>query len=415
MVEVEEDVLRVGPNFEFLMNNYEEVARKMSIIQLEGGSRSGKTYAICQFICWYLLNNTGKTVTIARDKMTYLKNTLLLDFKVAMEAFGIDVNIPDVKMQFKFNDNLIRFVGLNDDPMRAHGLKQDVLWVNEVMSVPEFTLNQLRQRTDGFTILDYNPSSTKHYVYKYPNNEDVKFFVTTVFDNPFAPPANIQQIRSYEPTEKNKLLGTADKFMWMVYGLGLRSDAETTIYTEWDYFDEDDNVVDIKNNYDYRFIGLDFGYSQDPAAAVEVLISGRNLYVTPILYETGLLNSDLAKLLKPHLDSKTYVIADSAEPKSIAELNALQIPTIPCVKGPDSINSGINKVKEYKLFINKKGVPLINKRGEPLRNKLVEELENYRRDKVKTGEFAGEILPKPLDRDNHFLDALRYAVTRFNQ
>lgn len=380
-------------NFEFLYDNYQDYF----LLQLEGGTRSGKTWAVSEFICWYLKNHTGKTITIARDKMTHLKKTLLLDFKIAMRAFGITSHINKTSMEFTCNGNIIRFVGINDDIMLAHGLTQDVLWVNECMSVSKDTMDQLEQRTKELMIIDYNPSASVSYVYDYPKQTHTAFKRTTIFDNPFAPKAAVRKVLSYEPTEKNKLLGTADKFKWEVYGLGRRCDEETIIYKQWDYFDRSKIT-----EYNYRFIGLDFGYSQDPAAAIEVLIDGNNLYVSELIYETGLLNSQLADKLRPHLDRKTYIVADSAEPKSIAELNRLGLSTWKCVKGADSIRSGINKVKEYRLFINKKDV------------NLQLELQNYKWDKVKTGEYAGDILPKPVDKNNHLLDALRYAVTRFD-
>ena len=381
-------VYEVGSNFDFISKNY----LSKTGICLEGGSRSGKTWDTIAFICWYVNTHTGKVITIGRDKLTVLRKTLLVDWQQIAPRFGI-TELNRSEMNLTYNGNLIRFVGLNDDIMAAHGLTQDIFWVNESMSISRDTFDQLEQRTADFWILDYNPSSSIHWLYDLEKREDTALHRSTVLDNPFAPRKVREKILSYEPTERNKELGTADSYKWKVYGLGIRAQAEETVFKQWQYFDE------APEQYDFRVLGLDFGYSNDPSALIECIIDGNNLYLTELLYEAGKTNPDLAKMIKPYVGNDTYVVADSAEPKSIAELIRADIPVIAAQKGQGSVSYGIDKLKSYKLWVNKKSVNLQN------------EFVNY---KFKKDDKTGRVLNQPVDEWNHLIDAARYAITKFN-
>ena len=151
--------------------------------------------------------------------------------------------------------------------------------------------------------------------------------------------------------------------------------------------------------YDFKVYGLDFGYSTDPVAMVEVLKNGNNLYITEMIYETGLTNPMIADKIKKLCSdlSGVYVVVDSAEPKSRDELILSGIPAIACVKGADSVRHGINKLKSFKLHLNKKSL------------NLQSEFHSYRYAKNRDG----SLLANPIDKDNHLMDAARYAITRF--
>jgi phage terminase large subunit len=367
-------------------------------ITLEGGSRSGKTTDACQFIVWYCLHNTGKVITVGRDQLTALRQTLLIDFKQVLKWWGRTEKVIGVNPYIEINGNLIRFIGTNDDLMKTHGLTQDVFWLNEAMNISKDTIDQLEQRTSEFFIIDYNPSAKKHHIYSMEKRPDVVICKSTVLDNSFVPTKARNKILSYEPTKDNIELGTADEYKWQVYGLGKRTSLEGLIFTTFNTFEE------TPKDYDLKIYGLDFGYSNDPSACVEVIISGSNLYITELLYEVGLTNRDLLRVLDKEINRDNYVVCDSAEPKSITELRMgdedkgiVGLSALGAKKGGGSINWGINKIKSYKVHLNSKSL------------NLIDEFESY---KWKT-DRTNELLAVPEDKNNHLIDAIRYALSLY--
>jgi len=139
---------------------------------------------------------------------------------------------------------------------------------------------------------------------------------------------------------------------------------------------------------------LDFGYTNDPTAYIEVRKVGDKLYLDEILYQTGLTNEDICKKIPEF--KKVETIADSAEPKSIEEIFRKGFFIKPCVKGKDSINNGINLLKQYELYVTKRSV------------NLIKELRNYSWKQDKDGGY----LNQPIDNWNHALDSVRYVALK---
>jgi phage terminase large subunit len=375
-------------NFEFLLEHHQNTRALL----LEGGSRSGKTTDTCQFLVWYCLNNTGKVITVGRDTLTTLRATLLIDFKQVLRWWGRSEQLVGVNPQITINDNLIRFIGTNDDLMKTHGLTQDVFWLNEAMNISKDTIDQLEQRTSEFFILDYNPSALEHHIYEMELRDDVKLLKTTVLDNAFAPLEAKKKILSYEPTPKNIALGTADQYKWEVYGLGKRAVQDGLVFPNWETYSIE------PDGYDLKIYGLDFGYTNDPTACVEVLVNGNNIFVKELIYETGLGNADIADRLKD-LDKNCYIVADSAEPKSIDELRMLGLSVTGSIKGADSIRNGIAKIKSKKIHLH------VNS------DNLIKEFKSYQ---YKKDRQSNKILNIPIEGKDHLIDALRYSLTLFN-
>ena len=147
-----------------------------------------------------------------------------------------------------------------------------------------------------------------------------------------------------------------------------------------------------------QLAGLDFGYVNDPTAIVISLLDEDNkaIYVLNEFYQTGLLNDEIANVLKGMGLEKSPVVADSAEKKSIEEIRRSGIRRIQAsAKGPDSVNQGIQKLQQYHLIVD------------PACSNLLEELENYSWQKDRS---TGEYVNKPIDKYNHCLDALRYSL-----
>ena len=139
---------------------------------------------------------------------------------------------------------------------------------------------------------------------------------------------------------------------------------------------------------------MDFGYANDPNGCVQTIINGNNIYITEILYEKGLLNGDIAKIIRP-FSKDDLVFCDSAEPKSIADLRLNhQIQAVPAKKGAGTIIEGIKRIKSFKIHLNKKSLNLQN------------EFQNY-----SYIEKAGKTIPE--DKNNHLIDALRYSLAHY--
>lgn len=422
-----------GVNYTFIMRNYlksmklieeEELtgvpSNRVRGIGLEGASRTGKTWDICMFICWYVNNNRCKQVSICRDYFATLRKTIYETLKTVWGLWGMPLDVFNkTASDIVYRDNTIRFVGINDNIMTAHGLESDVLIINEAMGIAKATADQLEQRTKEFFIYDYNPSATSSWLFDLEKRTDYKLKKTTIFDNPYAPKNARKKILSYAHPdsddlhiaikagfteakwhkfkERNVLNGTADKFMWEVYGLGFRTVSENLIFKGIDiYYNEPEGD-------DWVLYGGDFGYKNDPTALVRVTKSGRNLYLRQYIYSTGLLNGDIAELmLEQGLDDQISVW-DSAEQKSIEELRKLDIPADGAEKGPNSIAYGIQLLQQYRIFVHVDSVD------------LKAEFDTYQWAKDRQGEFKRNVAGNrvPVDKDNHAIDAVRYAVTYY--
>jgi len=138
--------------------------------------------------------------------------------------------------------------------------------------------------------------------------------------------------------------------------------------------------------------GLDFGFASDPAALVKCHKHNGKLWLEQLIYETGLTNEDLhQRMTRLGIPRNAQIIADSAEPKSIEELRRKGWNIQPAYKGPDSIRNGIDKIKQYEVFMS------------PNSDDLRKEYELY---------CWREGTDKPIDDNNHAIDAVRYALSK---
>jgi hypothetical protein len=162
---------------------------------------------------------------------------------------------------------------------------------------------------------------------------------------------------------------------------------ESLIYHDWqpcEFFPKDADVI---------FSGLDFGFSNDPTALVRIAKLGNKLYLDEVIYEKGLTNSDLAKKIKLYPDKLNEIYCDSADPKSIEELRREGLKVVKAVKGNDSVNAGISKLREYEVYYTRRS------------KNIKKEIDNYQWLTV-----GGKPINKPIDDWNHSLDSIRYAV-----
>lgn len=394
----------INPNLALLVkacseqcyNDDEELIAGRRGVVLEGGSRSGKTWAWIDFIIWICTNvETNCTINIIRDTYNSFKTTIYNDLKQRLSDYNLENPFLDKKevKSFKIFGNTINLLGA-DKVSTFLGAQCDYAIFNEANNIQKEIFDQQEQRCKKFWVSDYNPSSTFHYIY---NNiiprDDVGFLRTTLLANPFVSIQEKKKILSYEPTAFNIKQGTADDHLWRCYGLGLRSSPRGLVFPNIIWIDK--LPVDL-DNLGY---GLDFGYTNDPLSFSIHGTKGKNMYSENLIYEP-IENADLIIEMFERLGVERHlpIYADNADNTTIAELcdagyNVFGLKKL-------RVKQGIAQVKNYKQHF------VIN-------NNIKKEQENY-----KYREINGKQLEEPIDKFNHFFDDLRYytyGITQENQ
>jgi phage terminase large subunit len=210
-----------------------------------------------------------------------------------------------------------------------------------------------------------------------------------MLDNPFLPEKIRRKILSYEPTEENIRNGTADNYMWEVYGLGNPAHLAGLIYSNWDI------VQSIPEGAKLLGCGLDYGFTNDPTALIEIYKYENELYFNELIYETGLTNPDIdKKMLTLGISKSLDIVGDSAEPKSNEELRRYGWNIRGATKGQDSVNYGIDILKSYKCHVTRRSI----------------HLDRERRKYKWAEDKNGKTLNKPIDAFNHGMDGVRYLA-----
>ena len=372
-------LMNVTYTFEKLLSAF--VDPKIRGVASKGGTRSGKTWATLQML-HLLACNTEKPLVISCVAATFpmVKRGMLRDFKsmVAAEGAWDESRFNKTESTYEYpNGTVLEFFSC-DNAGKVHGPARDVLFVNEAQGIPREIFRQLDIRTRKKVIIDFNPVRKFWGETEFVGDKYITIH-STYKDNPYLTPEQVGAI------EKNK----GDANWWRVYGEGLTGGVEGNVYPEYEV------IEDMPEGTTGGCIGLDFGFVNDPTAIVDVRFFGWDLYVDLLCYETGLLNSHIADYLTGQGLAKVYTICDSAEQKSIMELQQRKIKAMPCVKGRGSIAAGIAQVRQFKLHVTKRSVALLD------------ELDNY---KFIKDEATDTYTSEPIDAHNHALDALRYAV-----
>ena len=348
---------------------------KSRISQHIGGTRSGKTYAILQYLIVESLK-TPLTITIVRKTIPSLKRTVIKDFSDILKGLNIwredDFNITD--RIYRLNESTIQFIN-SDDAEKLRGLKSDILFIDEASELDEESYFQLSIRTTGRIILAYNPTVSPYHWLR--QMQDCDRYVTTYKDNIYLPKEMIVAIEE---------LQTKNPKYWAIYGKGEFAANDKAIYN-----------FEVVEDYEAEFVafGLDWGYSSDPTAVVAVYKNGDNIYLEEILYEKGLVLKDIAdKLNGLDITKSEEIWCDSSEPRSIEELYRMGFNAKAVKKGPDSIKFGISVLQNHKIHIHKKSQNLIN------------EMYSYQYATDK----HGYVTDTPEGGLDHLLDAARYVA-----
>ena len=362
-----------------VFKHLKESNRKITIEQ--GGTRSGKTYNILMFIIFdYCLRNRNKIVTVCRKTFPSVRASVMRDFIEILRSHNMYSEEYHNKSnsEYHLNGNLVEFISL-DQPQKVRGRKRNLLFINEANELDFEDWQQLVFRTEDKIILDYNPSDEYHWIYdKVKDRDDADFYITTYLDNPFLEPSIKAEIERLRDT---------DEQYWQIYGLGQKGISKATIFnfTETNVIPEDAEFVSY---------GADAGYTNDPTTLVSVYKKDYNLYIKEHLYQTQMTTVDIHNKWKQIGITREPIYFDSAEPRLIEELRRMGWNVRPSIKGADSVNAGIDLLKRFKIHIYKDS------------HNAIQEFRNYKWQEDK----SGKLMNKPVDKNNHLIDATRYAT-----
>ena len=368
-----------------------------------GGSSSGKSVFLATRAALDCMQ--GRNILVLRNVARTLRGSCWNEIYKAITRMGLTayfaISKADMTITCTLNGAQILFAGLDDvEKIKSitpqSGPLTDI-WIEEATETAYEDYKQLDKRLRGASrhtkrlTLSFNPVYKTHWIYReffgiwddaktYAESDSVSILKTTYKDNRFL-----------TADDRAALENEKDPYFREVYTLGNWGVLGDVIFRNW----HTEDLQPIAAAYPIRYYGLDFGFSSDPCGAVDVALDKKKkkIYVFAELYERGLINTMLADRLKNFCGHRP-ITCDSADPKSITEIRNLGINAIATKKGADSVVHGIQWLQGYEL--------VVDQRCHNMRNELA--LYQWRKDK------DGNSLAVPEDRNNHLIDALRYAL-----
>ena len=360
-----------------------------------GSAGSSKSYFITQKIIVRCLREPIK-VLVCRRYGTTIRNTCFSLFKRILTKWGlanyVKIRESDFRITFP-NGSEIIFTGLDEETKLLSLDGIGCIFIEEVFEVSRSIVEQLNIRLRGETankqiLMAFNPISKHHWLFDFCEVNPPESFLyihSNYKDNPFLDEENRKILEEMKVRNPQK---------YRIYGEGQWGiDADGLVFQNWKV--EDFNHADIKGQL---MVGLDFGFVNDISALGASLVDEENkrIYIFKEYGDTNKTNADLINIITALGFSKSVIIADSSEPKSIAEIKKGGIQKIkPCTKGADSIIHGIQKLQNYEIIIHPSCLGIIT------------EFENYTWQKDKN---TDTYINKPIDDFNHYIDALRYSL-----
>lgn len=381
---------------EWVYENINDYSHRIEVYY--GGAGSGKSYGATQKIYLKALKYKRK-VLVVRKIQRSIKDSIwsLIVSHLVNSGFyeACRINRSDFEIELP-NGSIFLFKGLDDrEKIKSiDGITDIVIEEATELNEDDFTQLNLRLRAKAPYLqiyLMFNPISKKNWVYDYffvreqPSN--VKIIKTTYLDNTFLDDEYRQELER---------LKDRNPAYYRIYCLGEFATLDKLVFpTYTTKIVSDKDIQGLK-----RWIGLDFGYINDPSAIVWGYIDqvNKKIYVAGEYVRRGMKNDEIAETMIDLGLHKDKSFGDSAEPKSIDEIKSKGVNIDPTVKGKDSIIHGIQWIQQYELIIDERCF------------KVIEELDNYtwKKDK-KTDEYINE----PVDTFNHTIDAIRYGLNNY--
>jgi len=360
--------------------NYDAISGDKRFIINEGGSRSSKTYSLCQLMIIYCLQNNNKVVSVIRKTFPALRATVLRDFIEILKDIGLYKQEAHNKSEHIYtfaNGSMIEFFSV-DDEQKIRGRKRDIAWCNEANELFFDDYTQLNMRTEDKLIFDYNPSDSSSWLYELPKDESI-LIKSTYRDNPFLPESIKLQIEDLKRT---------DEALYQIYALGEKATSKSNIYSNWSF------VTHRPARFVKYVYGIDFGYNH-PTALMRVYYCDNDIYIEPVIYESYLTTTMLIeKLGSLGIEQTVTILADYSRPEIIQEMN---IAGYDVQNANKVVKKGIDNVKTFGVICQEDKA-------------LKREYENYKWKKI-----ADFITDEPVKLFDDAMDAIRYATTHIRQ
>lgn len=377
-------------------------------ICIKGSRASKKSKNTAIYVVLKLMRESRGGALCIRKTAETLRDSCFADIKWAIKRLGY-------QSLFKFRENPLKvtyiptgayilFRGL-DDSMKVTSISYEeytltTIWFEEAYEIDDIEdFRKINESMRGFTppghekrvILTLNPWSDKHWIKKEffdREDPDILAFTTNYLCNEWLDEADRKLFEDMKRRNPRR---------YRVAGLGEWGVSEGLVYENWEELWFDPKEIYTNARWMKPVYGLDFGYTTSPTAFVAAFVDlkNKNIWIYDEIYKPGLTNQQIYQELAYNGYAKEKIVADSAEPKSIAELYSLGCNRITKArKGNDSIRWGINLIQQFHIYVH------------PNCKNTVLELSNYRWKKDKTGNLTGE----PEREYDHIMDALRYCV-----
>ena len=345
-----------------------------------GGTGSGKTYDVMLFLFSEAMTRKDLIITVVSESRPHLEIGAIRILSGICKTVNLwqkeNWNISK-SVWTAPTGSIIEFFSA-DRIDKALGARRDWLYGNEINSLNKDVWDELARRSENI-IGDFNPTAQFWLEDWISNYDHAEVITSNYLDNPFLPETEKARIAKRASRDENFKRIHID----CEYGV-----TEGIIFSNW-------FQVDAMPEGDCMY-GLDFGFSNHPSALVRTIEKEDAFYVDELIYQSGMLNSDIVKRFESLGIRKNYdeIIADSAEPKSIQEIHNAGYNIKGAVKGADSIRSGIDRLKSKPIYVTKRSI------------NLIKELRSYGWVTDKNGNPTN----KPIDDNNHAIDALRYSL-----
>lgn len=382
--------------------NFWNSRKRYVVVKGSRASKKSKTTAL--WIIYNLLKMPKANVLVVRNTYASLKDSCFADLEWACNQLKVkhlfEFKKSPLEIRVISTGQKILFRGL-DTPDNITSLSVPVgylcwSWFEEAYLINEEAFNKvdlsLRGVPEPYFVrhnITFNPWSENWLKDRFfdVEDEDVLAMTTTYRNNDFLDDKTIQLFKKIEENNPRR----ARVECYGEFGI-----SEGLIYENWRVEEFDKNNPELRDMKPIN--GLDWGYTNDPTAFINALVDEKNmkLYIYDEFYKQGMLNTDIADMIKYKGYGKSRIVADSAEPKSIDELKKLGITRLQgAIKGKDSIMQGTQRLQQFEIIVH------------PSCENTIIELSNYAYDKDKK---TGKPINKPIDDFNHLMDSLRYAI-----
>jgi len=324
------------------------------------------------------------TFSVIRETLPALRASAYRDYIEILQQIEIYYNVDHRKtlLEFEYERRIVQFFSTDDlQSAKLRGRQNTFFYLNEANTIPFEAFQQLIIRCEEFCVLDYNPAGIENWCKTYIEDDryhwpeaDVKIDVSTYLDNPYIPNDMIKEIEGLRKTDHD---------LYQVYTLGNWVQSRNLVF---DHINICKTVPQGK-----VYFGVDFGWN-DPSVCVKVTISNKELYIEEVFFRPKMLLKDIAEELLAIGINKVY--ADN-EPRTIKELKNRGLRIKAAKKGVDSIRQGLGFIRTHEIFIHEDSL------------QTIKEFREYKY------ALDSELNPtdKPLDFNNHSVDATRYALS----